>query len=77
MMLKGQGYVTVNKPVISLIYIVAHTWPLCFCTEFGGWGESTIKLLLKIYQYLCNRARTFCLFLDEVQESIFKIEPLF
>ena len=27
--LKGQGHVTVNKPVISIIYIVAHTWPLC------------------------------------------------
>ena len=23
------GHVTVNKPVISKIYIVAHTWPLC------------------------------------------------
>ena len=27
--LKGQGHVTVNKPVISIIYIVVHTWPLC------------------------------------------------
>ena len=27
--LKGQGHVTVNKPVISRISIVAHTWPLC------------------------------------------------
>ena len=27
--LKGQGHVTVNKPVISRIHIVAHTWPLC------------------------------------------------
>ena len=27
--LKGQGHVTVNKPVISRIYIVAHMWPLC------------------------------------------------
>ena len=26
--LKGQGHVTVNKPVISRIYIVAHTWQL-------------------------------------------------
>ena len=26
--LKEQGHVTVNKPVISRIYIVAHTWPL-------------------------------------------------
>ena len=27
--LKGQGHVTENKPVISSIYIVVHTWPLC------------------------------------------------
>ena len=27
--LKGQGHVTVNKPVISRICIVTHTWPLC------------------------------------------------
>ena len=27
--LKAQGHVTVSKPVISIIYIVSHTWPLC------------------------------------------------
>ena len=27
--LKGQGHVTVNKPVISRIYIIGHTWALC------------------------------------------------
>ena len=27
--LKEQGHVTVNKLVISRVYIVAHTWPLC------------------------------------------------
>ena len=27
--LKAQDHVTVNKPVISMIYIIAHTWPLC------------------------------------------------
>ena len=27
--LKGQGHVTINKPVVSVIYIVAHTWQLC------------------------------------------------
>ena len=26
---KGQGHVTVNKPIMSRIYIVANTWPLC------------------------------------------------
>ena len=25
--LKAQGHVTVSKPVISIIYVVAHTWP--------------------------------------------------
>ena len=28
-MLKALGHVTVNKPVISIIYVVVHTWPLC------------------------------------------------
>ena len=27
--LKALDHVTVNKPVISIIYIVVHTWPLC------------------------------------------------
>ena len=27
--LKGQCHVTVNKLVISRIYIVSHTWPFC------------------------------------------------
>ena len=27
--LKGQDHVTVNKPAMYIIYIVAHTWPLC------------------------------------------------
>ena len=27
--LKGQRHVTVNKPVISMICIITHTWPLC------------------------------------------------
>ena len=26
---KAQGHVTINKPVISMIYIITHTWPLC------------------------------------------------
>ena len=28
---------------------------ILFCTDFCGWGESTLKLLLKIHQYFCNR----------------------
>ena len=27
--LQGRDHATVNKPVISIVYIVAHTWPLC------------------------------------------------
>ena len=27
---------------------------IVFCTDFGGWGESTLKFLLKIHQYLCK-----------------------
>ena len=27
--LKEQGDVTLKKLVISIIYVVAHTWPLC------------------------------------------------
>ena len=57
--LKGQGHVSVNKPVISRVYIVAHTWPLC-SVQFFQWGESTLKLLLKIHQYLCNRTTYEC-----------------
>ena len=26
-----------------------------FFAGFGGWGESTLKLLRRIHQYLCNR----------------------
>ena len=32
--LKVQGDVTINKPVISIIYIVSHTWPLCSARIF-------------------------------------------
>ena len=35
--LKGHGHVTVNKPVISIIYIVAHTCPLCAAQILGDW----------------------------------------
>ena len=34
---------------------------IVFCTDFGGWGESTIKLLLKIHQYICNPTTYGCL----------------
>ena len=31
-----------------------------FCADCGGWGESTLKLLLKIHQNLCNRTTYQC-----------------
>ena len=51
--LKGLGQVTIHKPVISV--------PIVFCTDLGGWGKSTLKLLLKIHHYLCNRTKYECL----------------
>ena len=33
---------------------------IVFGTDFGGWGESTTMLLLKINQYLCNRTTYEC-----------------
>ena len=33
---------------------------IVLCTDFGGWGESTGKLLPKIHQYLCNRTAYEC-----------------
>ena len=35
------------------LYCCPHV-AIMFWTDFGGWGEFTIKLLLKIHQYLCN-----------------------
>ena len=36
------------------LYCCPHV-AIVFSTDFGGWGESTRKLFLKIHQYLCNR----------------------
>ena len=60
--LKGHRHVTLNKPVISRIYIVSHTWQLCFSQILvdGVTAASTLKLLLKIHQYLCNRTTDEC-----------------
>ena len=33
---------------------------IVFCIDFGEWSESTLKLLLKIHQYLCNRTTYEC-----------------
>ena len=68
--LKGQGHVTVNKPVISTIYIVAQgNVAIVFRSDFGGWGESTIKLLLEIHQYLCNPTSYECLWFISLENS--------
>ena len=33
---------------------------IVFCTDSGGWGESTRKFLPKIHQYLCNHTTYEC-----------------
>ena len=47
MPLKGKGPATVNKPVVSIIYIVAQTRPLCSAQISVDVGVSTRKLLSK------------------------------
>ena len=44
--LKAQGHVTVNKPVISIIYIVSHTWPLC-SAQISVHGVNSLESYLK------------------------------
>ena len=41
------------------LYCCPHV-AIVFCTDSGGWGESTRKLLPKIHQYLCNRTTYEC-----------------
>ena len=41
------------------LYFCPHV-AIVFCTDSGGWGESTRKLLPKIHQYLCNRTTYEC-----------------
>ena len=41
------------------LYCCPHV-AIVFCTDAGGWGESTRKLLPKIHQYLRNRATYEC-----------------
>ena len=41
------------------LYCCPHV-AIVFCTDSGGWGESTTKLLQKIYQYLCNHTTYEC-----------------
>ena len=58
--LKEQGHVTVNKPVISIIYIVVHTWPLCSAQILVD-GVNPQQSYFQIHQYLCNRTTYECL----------------
>ena len=41
--------------------------PIVLCTDFGVWGQFTIKLLLKIHQYLCNQHNIWMF--DSLQNS--------
>ena len=45
-----------------------------FCTDFGGWGESIIKLLQKISQYLCNGTTHECFVSFYNKFEIFHLE---
>ena len=73
--LQGQGHITVNKAVISIIYIVVHTWPLCsaqILMDGVNPQESNPTISLQSHNIW-----VFRLFLYEAQESIFKITPSF
>ena len=74
-MSKIVGHMTAN--LLSLQSILLHTNGNSFCSDFGGWGESTINLLVKINQYLCNLTIRECslLLLYEIHESILQITP--
>ena len=48
-LVKGTG--SRNRKQACYLYKHVAIW---FFTDFDGWGESTINLLLKIHQYLCN-----------------------
>ena len=58
--IKGAGSRN-RKPTCYLYnqYCCPHV-AIVFCKDFGGWGESTRKLLPKIHQYLCNRKTYEC-----------------
>ena len=41
------------------LYCCLHV-AIVFCTDFGGWGESTRQLFPKLQQYPCNRTTYAC-----------------
>ena len=58
--LKGAG--SRNRKQTCYLYnldICPHV-AIVFCTGSGGWGESTIRLVLKIHQNICNRTTYEC-----------------
>ena len=54
---KGAG--SRNPKQICYLCCCLHV-TIVLCTDFGGWGESTQKLLLKIHRYLCNYTTYEC-----------------
>ena len=75
---KGQGHVAVNKPVISIIYTVAHTWQLCSAQILvDGVNPKEIYFQKSTNIYAIVRHDCFVWILCKVQESIFKLTPSF
>ena len=58
---KGAGSLNRKQTCyLYALYCCLHM-AIVFHSDFGGWSESTIKLLLKIHQYLCNPTTYECL----------------
>ena len=72
----SQGHVTVNKPVISIIYIVAHTWPLCSAQILVD-GVNPLESYFQKSTNISAIVQHMSVFLYEAKESIFKITPSF
>ena len=67
--LKELRYVTINEPVISVIYVVVYMCPL----RSAHLLVDGVNLKISFFQELTNiSAMVFCLLLNEIQESIFK-----
>ena len=52
--IKGPGHVTVNKPIISRIYIGSYMWPLCSAQILVD-EVNPQKVTAKVHQCLCHR----------------------
>ena len=74
-LLNGQGNETVNKPVITIIYIVVHTWLLSSAQILVD-GVNPLETYFQKSTNISAIEKTygvFRLFLYRAQESIFKI----